>query len=1044
MTSTGELVAAEGPATTARLLAHHPRRRGLGNLDKIFRPNEIVFLHRAFQLPRDNRRQPAEETERRGRVKEFLRGIFGVREMEPYHIIREVALPRLQSDDGPALTERRVVQLTNYIRENLRSYVGRFRKDHAVTARERTDDAIIREEIGSRLRLLGCYREGGQVATRMFPCQELYLARAGGKPTAIAEMFEGAEGVPFVSDAYSRPGRRLHSSLSASRPGGHTPPVPSWDEFFCSVRVWATPRLVGQQQEVRWHFDSRFDIWEGHSHCLANDHVLPEFDFLLKRYAQAGDEESRHEAFSRLERFARLIGDAWRRLYEPLAQADHSWHHYSPKSRKVAATFLQHLRTSPWLPVRRPQESLIEPSQGFLDSAHNRILLPQSTPLVDDTYGHDFLNAIGVSRQPDRQLALAGLRELAERWHGDQFQKSWQEQTIELYKFLSPSKAPAGQGDDDAEVLRAFSGEALFFTPIEGRLWWPRDKVFWQGPPGALGGRRVYLSDYYPTDLRGTFLALGVAENPSLGDCLAVLEEIKRNWLTTPATKADTRRVLRGQIDLVYGAIEGLLPPQPVYMTDRRGTASTEDAALARLRGAVLFLADSGRYYAGRSLVYFDDERLREALTSSKKIHLLELHTDWRLYRRLFQTAGILAASSRVVADVLRDDPQPVPSEEEAYLRGLADLLELYVQHCWPESHQRAMEAGVFDRIREVAVQTVRSLGIRYRCDGQLIGSHPNLDAWYDTESGILYVLQKDQWLLGNIDDISQELASILSCIGQSLKAQIESLLAPGFDEHARLRKLEGLGVPRDLAARFAAPAPERVLEGQTIEEGEYAGTDVGTPVAPTGQTVSSLLTLQIGAQVPPKVEVEPKVERLLDPASVSEFVVSEGGERKTLSPPSSTRRRREDRAPRPPRGVDQKVRPSTATGAETEAVAIALAIQYERAQDRNPKDYHDQPGLGYDLESSGRYIEVKSSKSGEPLIVLTDLEWKAAKEKGPAYYVYVITGLIEGHEPRIRVLENPAQRLQFRLAGTMQAVDWKSRVSEDIRCHCEPGHVAE
>src|SRR5262249_24074615 len=81
----------------------------------------------------------------------------------------------------------------------------------------------------------------------------------------------------------------------------------------------------------------------------------------------------------------------------------------------------------------------------------------------------------------------------------------------------------------------------------------------------------------------------------------------------------------------------------------------------------------------------------------------------------------------------------------------------------------------------------------------------------------------------------------------------------------------------------------------------------------------------------------------------------------------------------------------------ETEAIAMRVAMDYERAQGRAVADVHEQ-NLGYDLTSldtqSGelRLIEVKGIGEATGTVLLTPNERRVAEGRRDCYWLYVVT----------------------------------------------------
>ena len=90
------------------------------------------------------------------------------------------------------------------------------------------------------------------------------------------------------------------------------------------------------------------------------------------------------------------------------------------------------------------------------------------------------------------------------------------------------------------------------------------------------------------------------------------------------------------------------------------------------------------------------------------------------------------------------------------------------------------------------------------------------------------------------------------------------------------------------------------------------------------------------------------------------------------------------------------------------EEAAMRLAIEYERSQGRTPKDV-SQENLGYDIASSGRFIEVKG-KAGVGPVALTPNEWFTARHLGEDYFLYIVVNALTA--PTLYIIQNPAAKL--------------------------------
>ncbi len=97
------------------------------------------------------------------------------------------------------------------------------------------------------------------------------------------------------------------------------------------------------------------------------------------------------------------------------------------------------------------------------------------------------------------------------------------------------------------------------------------------------------------------------------------------------------------------------------------------------------------------------------------------------------------------------------------------------------------------------------------------------------------------------------------------------------------------------------------------------------------------------------------------------------------------------------------------------EAIGMAVAMDYERRQGREPEDVSDQ-NLGFDIRSRDpgtgrkRYIEVKA-RAGIGPVALTKNEWFKAHRFGDDYYLYVV--LNAATKPELYIIQNPAANLR-------------------------------
>jgi hypothetical protein len=125
----------------------------------------------------------------------------------------------------------------------------------------------------------------------------------------------------------------------------------------------------------------------------------------------------------------------------------------------------------------------------------------------------------------------------------------------------------------------------------------------------------------------------------------------------------------------------------------------------------------------------------------------------------------------------------------------------------------------------------------------------------------------------------------------------------------------------------------------------------------------------------------------------------------------------------------------------DTEAVAVEVAIRYERDQGRFPHSV-ESDGLGFDLRSHGatelRYIEVKGRK-GTGAVTLTANEWIKAARFGNEYWLYVVYDCATS-DPRLVIIRDPAACLTV-AENIFSAARYRVNVGE-VQKHGTPADV--
>jgi len=119
----------------------------------------------------------------------------------------------------------------------------------------------------------------------------------------------------------------------------------------------------------------------------------------------------------------------------------------------------------------------------------------------------------------------------------------------------------------------------------------------------------------------------------------------------------------------------------------------------------------------------------------------------------------------------------------------------------------------------------------------------------------------------------------------------------------------------------------------------------------------------------------------------------------------------------------------------EVEAIAMDVAMNYEREQGWNPEDVSSE-NAGYDIRSVNpdelkRYIEVKG-RSGEDGVMVSENEMNRLAQLGDSAWLYIVVNCKS--TPELFRFQDPAQNLRFELTSKgiqyfLPLEEWKRNV---------------
>jgi len=1035
-TSTGDLVAPKDERRHFRLLTHYPQKKEIGNLDRIFDEGELVFLDKFFQIAkkRATAKIDPDLEEKRRRVKDFLKE-YGVEKlMEEYHIIDKVVLNSFDSGRCKRFNKKKLVIFTNFIRENMSLYANRIRSQRSGISEDR-----VFEDIRKRLLLKGFYFENGKRKEGLFRPEELYFYKRRGKITDIYNLFKGMNRIPFLSPVYYEDRFvKGYSTVDTGQRRGRKREVPDWDTFFKEMGVWSSPRLLRQDIVISEHDQKYKSIqfeYSSWGHKLMGDHYFPDLEKLLNDTTG----ETPNKLPPKMTTFLDLVARNWERDYKKKTTSRYWWSHYGDKTRSVQfASFINQLKEFYWLPSEN-LPGLFMPEQCYVGTSENKLLLSADTPFVPNLPAYRALyKAIEVNDSPTTEHLLDYLVALKKAWKGENFPADWLGKMESIYSFLNKVIQKDRDLLESVAILQKFQSEDLIFLPTERRNWWGIKDVYWNKFDKGFSWMKGYLSPEYRPEFEGFFREIGVKQSPDLEDLVGILEEIKLSYEKKPSDKV--RLELKGIIDPVYKE-----------MSERLKEAIPNEAAVnGHLFDKDIFLTSDNSFASPGVLVYCDNEKLRQMFGEKAKI--IWLRSDWRKLFPLFKEAGIDSLSSRVRVKMVKGVERDIADEEKEAINSLSEYIGAYIKYFDPGGYNAVVENNELQRISVMEIKLVSSLSLKHVFSPKgerrrFTVTEPNAEAYYDEDNNTLYVLEAEAWLENFCDTISGEIFKILKSTNLSIGTQIDSLLSAGCDEQLRDRKFASFDIPQDVLRDFIEPGEQKLREGKKLdadsekevdkERGETE-TDIGGQPEEKGEK-------DVTIKPRPSDTFDFKKEELISLDEITKFRFSRKG--KTSVDIDIERQKRKPKG-KPKPSSEGSGGPSTFTKSiiskhETESRAIDIVKMYESEMGRDPKDVR-RDGVGYDVDSSDRKIEVKSFKGSPGAIELYETEYDAAKVHGKNFYIYVVYNMLKGSQPVIEIIEAPLNSVVF-VAERRTAKGWKNSITEKVdiisKGEAEVGH---
>lgn len=977
------------PDVVDRIVTYHTKDKDLGILPKIFEDGELVFLHKLLSTTKGKKKDQLK------RIGDFLNREYSIETyMDEHKIINNVILPKFENGLYENYSIEKIVRLTNYIRENIRYWINKKKG-----ARTNVSEDELFKELGQRLKVQANWKEGRKKMRGFLFPNECYIAGKSPNHTGIYSILFNVDQAPFIAkDYYNSNILRGYSKADMRR--RITKKSLTWDEFFEKIGAWKILRVKRMSGEYisrytrSWKFIDELpgpDKVNDDGYTVEEDWEMPEFRTIIdiyKIYPRKGTKL--------LREFQKIIKNNWSK-YSDYKKCTISYKMFSNyRVPFPGSSFLYELQNRTWFSVNR--NPLARPKSYYFGTAQNQLLLPRSTPFIYDYQNkRSFYRDIGVVEIPTKDEVFQHFKVIHSSWKTSDrdFPRNASAILSAIYQHLLMNDDK--EEDYYRKRLNKFKGSV--FYPTAKKFWWKPSEVYWFDHADTFGSRREYLeTSDYPSEAKETFNQLGVLDDPTVDTCIeAILDLGDRKALSD----ADL-----DYINNIYLKLNELL--------------INEDRIDFGITDKPIFLTRSNKFNEGKDVFWIDNVWFSKFDLSEKNI--LKTNRPVQQIMTLLKRFDVKPISSKYGIRCKPTDISGLARSEVEILKSLGRYIYMLIKYNEPT---KLKEYNPLIRVLErLEVKNVSSLTLDliYKRGGK-IDSHKNLDTYLhiDGDNHVLYIVEDGQGLPAIASSISDELYRIFESSGTALtKVFIKALLEADINDWPEIAK--EYNIPKVVVYE--------VLEdpGYTMIKGEAKSTP------------ATIIPDQEEEEIPVSVKKEASFEELFTPA---EF--------RSLSNIKSLTIMKNP-------GIDQKggtihdrkiklkfftIKPSgsqgsistsssgmiSSSGMTTEIHAINFAMFFEEQQKRSPKDVHNQKRIGYDIHSSGRYIEVKGFKNQASTFTVTPHEYEAAKIFRDKYYIYVISQLTSDYDKvKIEIIKNPVVYLDFIITGNRKVENFQGQ----------------
>jgi hypothetical protein len=971
-----------------RLVTYHPKEKNLGILPKIFEDGELVFLHK--RLSREKGEKKIDE--KRERIRDFIVSQYRVTQfIDPHKIINDVILRKFNNDVYLKYSTKKLVILTNYIRENIKAWINKKK-----SARTYVDVDELYRELGEMLYLKVNWKVGRNTHKGFMKPTQAYISGRRKARSKIYEMFSQLDEAPFISgDYYNTHHVRGYSKADMVSRGRNVKSMP-WDEFFKKIGAWETPRVIPKKPisidrySSSWSFIKKLpgEVNDA-GYTVTEDWVMPEFEKVIETYNSMP-----RKGKKLLVEFSNQIRSKWAN-YNKYKTSVIEWHFHRPFVNTIDnSTFLYALQTRNWFSGNGNPLSV--PDQYFLSSEKNKNLLPPDTQFIHDERFKTFYKDIGVQEKPEREKVFTYFKTIRKEWQKGSFPDNYTDILSNIYSYLL--------ADDSIDnYLSKFKRFKSVFIPTEEQLWWHPSRVFWNDHLKTFGRRRNYLEKLYPTDAKESFKLLGVEEDPSIDSCIAALNEIKET----------------NEID--YEAIRYI---NDIYRYLDK-VVNKEDGSDYSVLSQPLFVSKKKKFHSPEEIFYVDDpwyERLK-----IKGVEVLYSIYPYHIFKNFLRIAGVQALSDNYSIKCKYTGKSSFTKADSDSIITMANYLKPYVQYTDPDAPGSFFEK--LDKLRKISVYRVDSLSLQLiQNDGKKVDEEKNKDVFLQKHNLDLIVINDGNPLTEFSEPLSHELYRLFWEFGYpELKPIIKELIECETLEDKNI-VIQNYGTPDEIIESGQDTGEHVLLEGKKDEKKiQDSSRENGKAVIKSDSETPQIGIIYTETDVVYRSWDEiTHIKTVYNPDNGEDYgLVSEGRVTKGIREPVKTNKIKSTPI----------IRRNT-SALRTEDHALNIVMSFENEEGRNPIDVHDQKRVGYDIKCDNRFIEVKSFSGKKGQITITPYEFKAARKFEEHYYIYVVSQLTtEFGEIEIEIIQNPINTIDFEITGNRVAKNFNGEKIVYLEC---------